>query len=187
MSNTKLEQYRSANDEIPARMLRWHLYGAGLENMGKQGEPEEVSVPSYGPDELLVRQDACGLCFSDTKVIALGANHPRMTGRNLAKDPVTLGHEVSCTVVGVGEYQGKPAVPDVKAGDILVSVDKVPAKGSTMGQIWSLLGGSPGDTRELVLERDGKPVTVQARVRRFLPNPPAAAKKPAAGKKPAKQ
>jgi threonine dehydrogenase-like Zn-dependent dehydrogenase len=84
-------------------MLRWHLYGAGLENFGKAGRPEEVDVPPYGPNELLVQQDACGLCFSDTKVIGLGANHPRMTGRDLAKDPVTLGHEVAVTVVGVGE------------------------------------------------------------------------------------
>ena len=84
---------------IPEKMLRWHLYGEGLENL----RVEEVEVPSHGPDELLVRQDACGLCFSDTKVIALGANHPRMVGRNLRQNPVTLGHEVSCTVVGVGE------------------------------------------------------------------------------------
>src|SRR2546421_5010884 len=79
-------------------MLRWHFYGDGLDSL----RVEEVDVPSFGPDELLVRQDACGLCFSDTKVIALGTNHPRMAGRDLQSDPVTLGHEVSCTVVGVG-------------------------------------------------------------------------------------
>lgn len=100
---SELEAYKRAEQPVPTRMLRWHLYGAGLENFGKAGEPEEVEVPSFGPDELLVRQDACGLCFSDTKVIALGPNHPRMTGRDLATDPVTLGHEVACTVVGVGE------------------------------------------------------------------------------------
>jgi hypothetical protein len=73
------------------------------------------------------------------------------------------------TVIGIPEYEGKPAVPEVKAGDKLVSVDKIPAKGSTMGQIWSLLGGSPGDTRSLVLERGGKQFTVAATVRQFLP------------------
>lgn len=72
------------------------------------------------------------------------------------------------TVIGVPEYEGKPAVPDTKAGDVLVLIDKVPAKGSTMGQIWSLLGGSPGETRVLTLERDGKQFTVNAAVRRFL-------------------
>src|SRR5579871_1412164 len=103
MSHTTLEAYKAAQSPLPQKMLRWHLYGAGLENLGKTGHPEEVAVPAYGPYELLVRQDACGLCFSDTKVIGLGVNHPRMTGRDLAQDPVTLGHEVSCTVVGVGE------------------------------------------------------------------------------------
>src|SRR5438105_3180122 len=80
-------------------MLAWRFYGDGLDSLCV----EEVPVPAIGLDELLVRQDACGLCFSDTKVIALGANHPRMAGRDLRTDPVTLGHEVSCTVVRVGE------------------------------------------------------------------------------------
>ena len=73
------------------------------------------------------------------------------------------------TVIGVPEYAGKPAVPDAKAGDVLVAIDKVPAKGSTMGQIWSLLGGDPGETRVLTLAHDGKQFTVNATVRRFLP------------------
>ena len=73
------------------------------------------------------------------------------------------------TVIGVPEYEGKPAVPEAKAGDVLLMIDKVPAKDSTMGQIWSLLGGDPGETRVLTLERDGKQFTVNATVRRFLP------------------
>jgi threonine dehydrogenase-like Zn-dependent dehydrogenase len=84
-------------------MKRWHLYGAGLENLGRDSAPEEVDVPTCGPDQLLVRVDAIGLCFSDTKVIAQGPNHPRMNGRDLRTDPATLGHEVACTVVEVGE------------------------------------------------------------------------------------
>ena len=72
------------------------------------------------------------------------------------------------TVIGVPEYEGKPAVSDVKAGDVLVSVDKVPAKESTAGQLWSLLGGDPGETRVLIFEREGKQFTVNATVRRFL-------------------
>src|SRR5262245_15489277 len=103
LSPSGLEKYKRAEQVLPRKMLRWHLYGAGLENFGKAGRPEEVPVPEYGPEELLVRQDACGLCFSDTKVIGLGPDHPRMTGRDMARDPVTLGHEVACTVVGVGE------------------------------------------------------------------------------------
>lgn len=72
------------------------------------------------------------------------------------------------TVVGVAEFQGKPAVPDVKAGDLLVKIDGIEAPGGTMGQVWSLLGGAPGDVRELILSRDGKQFTVKATVHRFL-------------------
>ena len=40
---------------IPKRMLRWHLYGAGLDSLGKNGAPEEVDVPDFASDQLLVR------------------------------------------------------------------------------------------------------------------------------------
>jgi hypothetical protein len=72
------------------------------------------------------------------------------------------------TVLGVADFDGKPSVPELKAGDVLVGVDGAPATGATMGQVWSLLGGTPGQTRSLSLERDGKRFTVDAPVRRFL-------------------
>jgi hypothetical protein len=81
------------------------------------------------------------------------------------------------TVIGVAEFDGKPSVADVKAGDVLVAIDKVPAKGGTMGQVWSLLGGSPGEVRTLTLDRSGKQFTVEATVHRFLSAEPADAKK----------
>lgn len=137
MNTETLTHYKNADHPVPARMLRWHLYGAGLENFGRENLPDEVDVPAYGPDELLVRQDACGLCFSDTKVIALGENHPRMTGRDLARDPVTLGHEVSCTVVGVGErLQDRYHV-----GDRFVIQADVFYRGKSLAYGYALRGG----------------------------------------------
>jgi len=72
------------------------------------------------------------------------------------------------SVIGVADYEGKPSVPDVQKGDVLVMVDGGRAKGGTMGQVWSLLGGRPGDIRTLTLERDGKQFIVKATVRHFL-------------------
>ena len=103
MHSDKLTRYRSAQHPIPQTMLRWHLYGAGLGNLGRNGQPEEVPVPEPGDDELLVRIDALGLCFSDTKVVSQGEKHPRLVGRDLRRQPVVLGHEVSCTAVKVGK------------------------------------------------------------------------------------
>lgn len=98
----KLETYRKGKETLKKTNRLWPLYGAGLENLGQDGKPIEVPLPPYGPDELLVRHDACGLCFSDIKVIRQGENHPRIF-RDIRKEPVVLGHEVSMTVVGVGE------------------------------------------------------------------------------------
>ncbi len=98
----KLTQYRRADAPLPAVNRLWPLYGAGFENFGVNGRPIAVPLPEYGADELLVRHDACSHCFSDIKVIQAGQNHPRIR-RDMRQDPVVLGHEVSITVVGVGE------------------------------------------------------------------------------------
>ena len=97
----KLEQYQRG-DKIHGPNRLWPLYGAGLENLGRDGQPIELPLPACGPDQLLVRHDACGLCFSDIKVISLGQEHPRIF-RDIRQDPVVLGHEVTMTIVGVGE------------------------------------------------------------------------------------
>jgi threonine dehydrogenase-like Zn-dependent dehydrogenase len=98
----KLEQYKKVSDPLPQTYNLWPLYGAGLESLGRDGKTIEVPLNSYGPDELLIRHDACGLCFSDIKVIAQGQSHPRIA-QNMQTNPVVLGHEVIFTVVGVGE------------------------------------------------------------------------------------
>ncbi|MFQ6057966.1 MAG: alcohol dehydrogenase catalytic domain-containing protein, partial [Anaerolineae bacterium] len=103
MTDDTLQCYKRAEGPLPKTMLAWPLYGAGFENLGRDCQPVETPVPEYGPDELLVRHDACGLCFSDIKIIRMGGNHPRLYGRDLAKEPIVQGHEVSLTVVGVGE------------------------------------------------------------------------------------
>jgi len=99
---SKFDEYRQGNLPKTQTNRLWPLYGAGLENMGKDDQPIQVPMQDFGPDELLVRHDACGLCFSDIKVIRLGEEHPRIY-RDMKKNPVVLGHEVSITVVGVGE------------------------------------------------------------------------------------
>ncbi|MDH7569699.1 MAG: alcohol dehydrogenase catalytic domain-containing protein, partial [Armatimonadota bacterium] len=101
--NDRLKRYREEPAATPSTMLAWPLYGPGLENLGVDGKPVELPTPRPGPDELLVRVDAAGLCFSDIKLLTLGAEHPRILGRNLATNPVIPGHESAVTVVAVGE------------------------------------------------------------------------------------
>ena len=98
----KLLTYRRADAPLPKVNRIWPLYGAGFENLGRDGQPIEVPMPQPGPDELLVRHDACGLCFSDIKVLKQGQEHTRIF-KDMKTDPVVLGHEVSMTVVQVGE------------------------------------------------------------------------------------
>ncbi len=101
-ADEKLEQYRKAPAPGSATNRLWPLYGAGWENLGKEGGAMDLPLPQPGPDELLVRHDAVGICFSDIKVIRAGENHPRIH-RSMKEEPVVLGHEVALTVVEAGE------------------------------------------------------------------------------------
>ena len=76
------------------------------------------------------------------------------------------------TILKVAELEGKPSVAGVQAGDELVAVDNIPVHGSTMGQVWAMLGGTPGQERKLTIERAGKELVVPAKVQHFLATSP---------------
>ena len=72
------------------------------------------------------------------------------------------------TVLGAAEFEGNPSVDGVQPGDHLMAVDGIPVRGSTLGQVWAMLGGTPGQERKLTLERAGKKFVVAAKVQHFL-------------------
>ncbi len=132
----KLNKYRRVAAPLPATYRLWPLYGAGFENLGRDGNPIEVPMPAFGSDDLLVRHDACGLCFSDIKVINQGQNHPRIF-RDMRTDPVVLGHEISMTIVGVGaNLSGRYHV-----GDRLTLETDIMVKGKSLAYGYWFQGG----------------------------------------------
>jgi hypothetical protein len=76
------------------------------------------------------------------------------------------------TILGVADLDGKPSLPTgpegVQPGDHLIAVDNIGVHGATMGQVWSMLGGNPGQERKLTIERGGKQSTIAAQVQHFL-------------------
>lgn len=83
---------------------------------------------------------------------------------------VTVGPEAGgrWKVVGVAQRDGRPVVEGVEAGDLLLGVGSLQTTGATMGTVVDALRGTPGDSRVLTLERAGKRITVESRVRRLL-------------------
>ena len=58
-------------------------------------ELTELPIPSPGPDEILVRVAACGICGSDVH------GYDGSTGRRIP--PLVMGHEASGTVASIGK------------------------------------------------------------------------------------
>ncbi|MCA9906748.1 MAG: alcohol dehydrogenase catalytic domain-containing protein, partial [Anaerolineae bacterium] len=98
----KLTDYRAVKEPLPEENVIWPLYGAGIDNLGQDGGTLTRSMPECGPDQLIVRHDACGICFSDVKILRLGPEHPRIY-RDMKTRPVVMGHEVAMTIVKVGD------------------------------------------------------------------------------------
>ncbi len=95
--------YVKGDTPLPAPNLAWNTYGTGIESIGKDGAPEPIEIPSPGPDQILVRVDAVGLCYSDVKLIKQGGDHAKLYGRDLKTEPTRLGHEATVTVIEVGD------------------------------------------------------------------------------------
>lgn len=118
--NDVISRYKTVDYPIPGDNLSWLLYGAGFECFGKDEKPVRASLPELKDDEILVRVDAVGLCFSDVKLITQGSKHPRVYGRDLKEQPAVPGHEASFTVVKVGKARKNK----FKAGErYLIHVD----------------------------------------------------------------
>lgn len=71
-------------------------------------------------------------------------------------------------VLGVVEKAGKPCVEGVEPEDIIVSIDGFVVKGKTMGNVVDKLRGKLGDTKKILLNRNGKYISVEAKVDQIL-------------------
>ncbi len=96
---SKLSTYRDpAAIRVPQTMQAVVLSGTGPENVTCR----EVPVPEPGPNQLLARVDAAGVCTSILKIMEQGAAHTYFNGWDPAKWPVILGDEGSVTIVKAG-------------------------------------------------------------------------------------
>lgn len=100
---SKLDAYKAADAPLPSNYTAWQIFGAGMENVGKDGQSSTLELRPPKANEVLLRVDALGICLSDIKIIAQGNSHARLRGRDLATDPTVLGHECSATVVAAGD------------------------------------------------------------------------------------
>ena len=98
-ANEVIDRYKNHAYDLPQRTLVWQLTGKGLENF----HLEEIDLPPLDPKEIRFRSDSNGICFSDVKIVHAGQSHPRLQGYDMEKDRVVPGHEISITIVEVGE------------------------------------------------------------------------------------
>jgi propanol-preferring alcohol dehydrogenase len=89
------------------------MKAARLHEYGKAPVLEDITVPDFQPDEILVNVKACGMCRSDVQLIdgyfRKYADIPT---------PITLGHEITGVVSKIGSIV--PKVSGFKEGEHVV-------------------------------------------------------------------
>ncbi len=83
---------------VPPEMRALVLDGPGFSRLSVRNVP----VPEPGPNELLARVDAAGICTSLIKLIEQGSQHSLVYGWDVGRFPLILGDEGSVTVMRVG-------------------------------------------------------------------------------------
>lgn len=111
--------------DIPKKMKAAVLYGLNDVRV------EERDVPSPGPDEVLVKVNACGICGTDNKIITHGMPNQPPFGEFI------IGHEYAGTVVARGETVDEFQVGDRVAVEIHKGCGR--CKNCIMGQYTACL------------------------------------------------
>ncbi|MGD0012544.1 MAG: alcohol dehydrogenase catalytic domain-containing protein [Terriglobia bacterium] len=83
---------------ISREMRALVLDGTGFEHLCVH----KVPVPRPGPEQMLARVDAAGICTSLIKLIERGPDHKLVYGWDITRFPLILGDEGSVTLVEVG-------------------------------------------------------------------------------------
>ena len=83
---------------VPRTMQAVTANGRGLDNV----RVAEVPVPEPGPDQLLARVDAAGVCTSILKLVDQAEEHAYLNGWDISRWPIILGDEGAITLVQVG-------------------------------------------------------------------------------------
>ena len=85
------------------------------------------------------------------------------------EEPATVGvvigvrPDASYTISGVAECRGKNLVEGVQSGDKLIGIDEWAVTGS-LGDVLRELQGKRGEVKNMLVERDGRKITIQATV-----------------------
>lgn len=122
----------------------------------------ESTTPTPGPDDVLVKVRACGVCGSDTFYISIGGLPPH-------QGSMPLGHEAAGEVVDVGQN-----VADIAIGDHVV-VNPMGAPNDIIGN-----GGSTGALADYLLIKNAVRGTNLEVIPRHVPFEVAALNEPMA-------
>ena len=75
-----------------------------LEQPGTPLQQREVPVPTPGPDQILLKVLACGVCRTDLHILDGELDQPQL--------PLIMGHQIVGTLVGKGEHVTRFQVGD---------------------------------------------------------------------------
>ena len=111
----------------------WRLYAA------KDARLEDVELEGAGEDGVVVEIVTNTVCLSDYKAVSLGTGHKRVP-KDIAKNPIMFGHEISGIVREVGPKWAARFKPGMRV--CIQPAFNIPGHElETMGYAWHSIGG----------------------------------------------
>jgi threonine dehydrogenase-like Zn-dependent dehydrogenase len=89
----------SSAPAIPGEMRALVVDRAGFDHL----QVRKVPAPRPGPQQMLARVDAAGICTSLIKLVEQGPNHKFVYGWDMERYPLIVGDEGSVTLAEIGE------------------------------------------------------------------------------------
>lgn len=99
ISTVVKENGASRSTSVPAEMRALVLDGVGFDHL----RVRKVPTPRPGPQQMLARVNAAGICTSLIKLVEQGLNHKFVYGWDIEHFPLILGDEGSVTLEEIGE------------------------------------------------------------------------------------
>lgn len=104
-----------AGAEIPSYRW-WPLTGAGIAHFGVDERWVESPQAPPAAEAIVAEVEAVAVCASDAKMVRLGSAYPLFRGRDLAREPICLGHELALRIAAAGDGVPDGLRPGLRVG-----------------------------------------------------------------------
>ncbi|MGE5457653.1 MAG: hypothetical protein ACM3RX_04800 [Methanococcaceae archaeon] len=116
----------------------------------------------------LLKNYRVGIDYSNNTIYFENSSHPDYDDMTIVGLTLRLEDNGYYRIIGIADVDNKPFITGIQTGDLLIKVDGFDTYNKTMGNVIGRLRGKVGDTKKLIIEREGRQFEINAPVIKYL-------------------